>query len=109
MASEDHARRHAAFETVLSDPAIRRAREAIEREEARLGRELSPRFQVLQDRHDAATRGGDFGNISRMCPGKHGRYGRICVLDAGHETTDPRGVNSSGQPIAWVGNAPDDV
>ncbi|WP_381802415.1 hypothetical protein [Streptomyces niveus] len=45
------------------------------------------------------------------CLGKHGRWGRICVLPDGHETSmeEPhRGHNSEGRPIAWVGSAADD-
>ncbi|MER7050046.1 hypothetical protein [Streptomyces jumonjinensis] len=41
--------------------------------------------------------------------GKHGRWGRVCVLDDGHEMEEPHwGRTSEGQPIAWVGSAPDD-
>ncbi|MFE9446341.1 hypothetical protein ACFYO2_47370 [Streptomyces sp. NPDC006602] len=39
------------------------------------------------------------------------RWGRIRVLDDGHETLleEPHwGHNSEGQPIAWVDSAPDD-
>jgi hypothetical protein len=115
-AQERHARLRVGWETVtaieavLADPAVRRVREEIEREEARLGIELHPRFQVFQDRYDAAKRRGDFDLLSRTCAGKHGRYGRMCVLVAGHEATEPHwGVNSAGQPVAWVGSAPDDA
>ncbi|MBV2353820.1 hypothetical protein KUM39_05510 [Streptomyces sp. J2-1] len=43
--------------------------------------------------------------------GKHGRWGRICVLPDVHKTSleEPHwGRNSEGRPIAWVGSAPDD-
>ncbi|MEF9902081.1 hypothetical protein ABZ669_13410 [Streptomyces hirsutus] len=38
------------------------------------------------------------------------RWGRLCVLPDGHETSmeEPHwGRNSEGRPIAWVGSAPD--
>ncbi|MFH8371368.1 hypothetical protein [Streptomyces sp. NPDC018031] len=54
---------------------------------------------------------GDAAPLIGACAGKHGRWGRNCVLPDGHETSmeEPHwGRNSEGQPIAWVGSAPDD-
>ncbi|MGK3943376.1 hypothetical protein ABK046_33665 [Streptomyces caeruleatus] len=35
--------------------------------------------------------------------------GRICVLDAGHQAEYPHlGTTPEGQPVAWVGSAPDE-
>ncbi|MFE2038898.1 hypothetical protein ACFXBB_37905 [Streptomyces scopuliridis] len=56
--------------------------------------ELRARLQPFQDRYDQAVRDG---NAAR--------------LNDGHETSmeEPHwGHNSEGQPIAWVGSAPDD-
>ncbi|MEU3550628.1 hypothetical protein [Streptomyces longwoodensis] len=56
-------------------------------------------------------REGDADGLAGLCAGKHGRWGRICVLPDGHETSmeEPHwGRNSEGRPIAWVGSAPDD-
>ncbi|WP_413751729.1 hypothetical protein NRF20_00120 [Streptomyces sp. R-74717] len=36
-----------------------------------------------------AVRTGDVGLLAGVCAGKHGRWGRICVLDAGHEDRAP--------------------
>ncbi|MFD7780586.1 hypothetical protein [Streptomyces sp. NPDC059753] len=30
---------------------------------------------------------GDAERLTDICPGKHGRWERICVLDDGHETS----------------------
>lgn len=79
--------------------------------ETELGRELRARLQPFQDRYEQAVREGDAARLAGICPCKHGRWGRICVLDDGHETSmeEPHwGRNSEGQPIAWVGSAPDD-
>ncbi|MFF4733488.1 hypothetical protein ACFY3M_51565 [Streptomyces mirabilis] len=49
--------------------------------------------------------------LTRICSGKHGPGGQNCVLDEDHETSmeEPHwGHNSGGEPIAWVGSAPDD-
>ncbi|MFB7935440.1 hypothetical protein [Streptomyces sp. NPDC056039] len=72
---------------------------------------LLDRPQSFQDRYAQAVRDGDAARFAGICPGKHGRWGRICVLDDGHETSveEPHwGHNNEGQPIAWVGSAPDD-
>jgi hypothetical protein len=95
----------------LSDPQVQQARARIEAAETQLGMELCARLQPFQDRYEQAVRDGDAARLTGICPGKHGRWGRICVLDDGHETSmeEPHwGHNSQGQPIAWVGSAPDD-
>ncbi|MZF88293.1 hypothetical protein [Streptomyces sp. SID5643] len=96
---------------VLADPQVQEAREQVKAAETQLGTELCARLQPYQDRYDQAVREGDVARLAGICPGKHGRWGRICVLDDGHETSmeEPHwGRNSEGQPIAWVGSAPDD-
>ena len=68
-------------------------------------------LQPFQDRYDQAVAEGDAARLTGICPGKHGRWGRICVLDDGHEVSMEAphwGRNSEGQPNAWVGSAPDD-
>ncbi|MFE6885807.1 hypothetical protein [Streptomyces sp. NPDC057702] len=97
--------------TVLSDPGVREARERVEAAETELGLELCARLQPFQDRYDQAVVEGDANGLAGLCGGKHGRWGRICVLPGGHETSveEPHwGRPSEGQPIAWVGSAPDD-
>lgn len=112
-----HARRRAfeeaekATSIVLSDPQVQQVRAQIEAAETQLGMEMRARFQPFQDRYDQAVHDGDTGMLIGICPGKHGRWGRICVLSEGHETSveEPHwGHNSGGQPVAWVGSAPDD-
>ncbi|MFD7954390.1 hypothetical protein ACFV4X_12935 [Streptomyces ardesiacus] len=99
----------ATIQVLLAAPEVRRLGEEIRLEEIRLGLHLRPRHEALQNRHDRAVREGDHAVLQRVCPGKHGRWGRICVLDAGHESLDPHwGVNEEGQPVAWVGRALDD-
>ncbi|QKZ18580.1 hypothetical protein [Streptomyces chartreusis] len=96
---------------VLSDPGVREARERVEAAETELGMELCARLQPFQDRYDQAVAEGDVERLAGACAGKHGRWGRICVLPDGHETSleEPHwGRNSEGRPIAWVGSAPDD-
>lgn len=114
-AVEEHARRRARWEAeaalaaVMADPEVRRLAEEIERAEALLGRELRPHFQPYQDGYDRAVRAADLDALTRTCPGKHGRWGRICVLGTGHESTAPHwGTTAEGHPVAWVGSAPDD-
>ncbi|MGN9821892.1 hypothetical protein ACTMUQ_42270 [Streptomyces sp. SD11] len=98
-----------AIATVLADPEVRRLGEKIERTEALLGEELRPHFQPFRDSYIRAEREGDLGTLTRTCPGKHGRWGRICVLDTGHDSTAPHwGTTAEGHPVAWVGSAPDD-
>ncbi|MEU4655003.1 hypothetical protein AB0G32_13880 [Streptomyces sp. NPDC023723] len=96
---------------VLSDPGVQAARERVEAAETELGLELCARLQPFQDRYDQAVTAGDPEGLAGLCGGKHGRWGRICVLPDGHETSmeEPHwGRNSEGRPIAWVGSAPDD-
>ena len=96
---------------VLSDPGVHEARARVEAAEMQLGMELRARLQPFQDRCDQAVRDGDAARFTEGCGGKHGRWGRICVLPDGHETSmeEPHwGCNSEGRPIAWVGSAPDD-
>ncbi|OBQ52356.1 hypothetical protein A4U61_07270 [Streptomyces sp. H-KF8] len=96
---------------VLGDPGVQAARERVEAAETELGLELRARLQPFQDRYDQAVAEGDADGLAGLCGGKHGRWGRICVLPDGHETSmeEPHwGRNSEGRPIAWVGSAPDD-
>ena len=98
-----------AIAAVMSDPEVRRLGEEIQREELRLGAELRTRYQTLQGRYDQAVRDFNIDALNGICPGKHGRWGRICVLDEGHEAAELHwGINAEGQPIAWIGTAPDD-
>lgn len=117
---QDALRRHAVWRTswlvetalsaVMSDPEVRRLAGEIEQEEFRLGQELSTRLQPLQERYDRAVADCDVELFSRICPGKHARWGRICFMDADHEMTgEPHwGRTPDGRLIAWVGSAPDD-
>ena len=41
--------------------------------------------QPFQDRYEQAVRDDDADVLIKICPGKHGRWRRICVLDDGHE------------------------
>ncbi|MFB7763278.1 hypothetical protein [Streptomyces xiamenensis] len=96
---------------VLADPQVRQVRERIEAAETELGAELRARLQPFQDRYEQAVREGDTAALTGVCPGKHGRWGRICVLPDGHHASieEPHwGHTSDGHPIAWVGSAPDD-
>jgi hypothetical protein len=98
-----------ALHAVMSDPELQRLRQEIGELEASMARELSPMLRRFQERYDRAVQDADVDLLSRSCPGKHGRWGRICVLDVGHEAEYPHlGTNSEGQPVAWVGTAPDD-
>lgn len=95
---------------LLSDPGVQEARAQVEAAETQLGMELRARLQPFQDRYDQAVRDGDAALLTGICSGKHGGWGRICVLDDGHEVSMEAphwGRNSEGQPIAWVGSAPD--
>lgn len=97
--------------SVLSDPGVQAALNRVEAAETELGMELCARLQPFQDRYDQAVAAGDADGLAGLCGGKHGRWGRICVLPDGHETSmeEPHwGRNSEGRPIAWVGSAPDD-
>lgn len=101
----------AVFGAVLADPEVRRIGALVEAEETRSGVELRDEFQVFQDWYEQAVAEGDADRLTGLCAGKHGCWGRICVLPAGHETLmeEPHwGRNSEGRPIAWVGSAPDD-
>ncbi|MFG2097188.1 hypothetical protein [Streptomyces sp. NPDC048612] len=96
---------------VLSNPQVQQVRARIEATETQIGRELCARLQPFHDRYEQAVRDGDAARLTRICPGKHGRWGLICVLDEGHETSMEElhwGNDSEGRPIAWVGSAPDD-
>ncbi|WP_234337106.1 hypothetical protein [Streptomyces xylophagus] len=98
-----------ALSAVMSDPEARRLKQEIAALEASMAQELSPLLRHFQERYDRAVRDADLDLLSRSCPGKHGRWGRVCVLDIGHEAEYPHlGANSEGQPVAWVGTAPDD-
>ncbi|WP_314416219.1 hypothetical protein [Streptomyces sp. DSM 40484] len=96
---------------LLADPQVQQAGARIEAAETQFGLELRARLQPFQDRYERAVGDGDIDVLMRVCAGKHGRWGRICVLADGHETSleEPHwGHNSHGEPIAWVGSAPDD-
>ncbi|GHB29903.1 hypothetical protein [Streptomyces chryseus] len=117
MTTGEHGRTRAFAEAedvisaLLSDPGVQEARAQVEAAETELGMELCARLQPFQDRYDQAVRDGDAARLAGICPGKHGRWGRICVLGDGHETSmeEPHwGRNSEGRPVAWVGSAPDD-
>ncbi|MFI6084227.1 hypothetical protein ACIBBB_25175 [Streptomyces sp. NPDC051217] len=112
---EAHARWRAGWRTetalnaMMSDPAVQRLKEEIDQLQASMAQELSPLLRRFKERYDRAVRDGDYDLLVRTCPGKHGRWGRICVLDAGHEAEYPHlGTTSEGQAVAWVGTAPDD-
>lgn len=118
---QDAVRRHArtrafaaaedVITAVLSDPGVQAARARVEASETELGMELHARLQPFQDRYDQAVAAGDADGLAGRCAGKHGRWGRICMLPGGHETSmeEPHwGRTSEGRPIAWVGSAPDD-
>ncbi|NUK20151.1 hypothetical protein [Streptomyces lunaelactis] len=116
---QDALRRHAFWRTswlaetalsaVMSDE-VRRLAGEIEQEEFRLGQELSTRLQPLQERYERTVTDFDVELFTRICPGKHGRWGRICLMDADHEMAgEPHwGRTADGRLIAWVGSAPDD-
>ncbi|MEU9405499.1 hypothetical protein ACGF5O_44910 [Streptomyces sp. NPDC048291] len=98
-----------ALNALMSDPEIQRLKQEIEELEDSMARELSPMIRRFQERRDQAVRDADLDLLRRSCPGKHGRWGRICVLDAGHEAQYPHlGTDPEGQPVAWVGTTPDD-
>ncbi|MCX4657404.1 hypothetical protein AB0N79_36370 [Streptomyces microflavus] len=109
-----HARRRAWQEAesrmgaVLADPQVQRLRTLIEQEETRAGREHRDEFQASQDRYEHAVRTGDVTALASLCPGKHGKWGRICVLTAGHEDRAPHWGTTPAGPIGWIGSAPDD-
>ncbi|MER7983356.1 hypothetical protein [Streptomyces sp. NPDC095817] len=101
----------AVISAVLSDPRVQEARARVEAGEVEFGSELSLTLQPFQDRFDQAVRDGDLAHLAKICAGKHGRWGRICVLPDGHEMSmeEPHwGRTREGRPIAWVGSAPDD-
>lgn len=98
-----------ALKAVMSDPEVQRLRQEIDALEASMAQELSPLLRRFQERYDRAVRDADLDLLSRSCPGKHRRWGRACVLDIGHEAQYPHlGTSPEGQPVAWVGSAPDD-
>ncbi|MFH8558854.1 hypothetical protein ACH4FE_35430 [Streptomyces celluloflavus] len=96
---------------LLADPGVQQAGAQVEAAETELGMALCGCLQPFQDRYDQAVAEGDADGLAGLCAGKHGRWGRICVLPDGHETSmeEPHwGRTSEGRPIAWVGSAPDD-
>ncbi|MFL0021366.1 hypothetical protein ACJBCE_00255 [Streptomyces sp. NBUL23] len=94
---------------MLSGPGAREARAQVEAAETELGVELHARLQPFQDRYNQGVRDGDAARLAGLCAGKHGRWGRICVLGDGHEMEEPHwGRTSEGLPVAWVGSAPDE-
>ncbi|MGW6638227.1 hypothetical protein [Streptomyces cyaneofuscatus] len=98
----------AVFGAVLADPDVRRISALIEAEETRSGVKLRDEFRVFQDRYEHAVRTGDVAVLARVCPGKHGAWGRVCVLTAGHEERAPHWGITAGGPVAWIGSASDD-
>ncbi|MER7701220.1 MULTISPECIES: hypothetical protein [unclassified Streptomyces] len=99
----------AVLTAVLDDPEVRRSGALVEEEERRAGAELRGGFQAFQDRFAYAVRTGDVALLAGVCAGEHGRWGRICVLTAGHEGRAPHwGITPDAGPIAWIGSAPDD-
>ncbi|MFF1680785.1 hypothetical protein ACFVYG_32700 [Streptomyces sp. NPDC058256] len=99
------------LQEAMADPAVMRAAARIQEEERRAGAELRPRFQAFADRYRQAVGSLDHEVLSRICPGKHARWGRACVLDADHDAeTGPLhwGLTPDGDPIAWVGSPEDD-
>lgn len=87
---------------LMSDPGVQEARAQVEAAETQLGMELCARLQPFQGRYDQAVRTADPDRLTGTCPGKHGRWGRICGLPDGHETSmeEPHwGRNGEGQPI----------
>ncbi|MFI1015775.1 hypothetical protein [Streptomyces sp. NPDC020965] len=94
---------------MLSDPEVQEARAQVEAAGTEFGRELCARLQPFQDRYDQAVAEGDADGLAEVCAGRHGRWGRICGLDDGHEMEEPHsGRTGEGRPVAWVGSAPDD-
>ncbi|MFB7999936.1 hypothetical protein ACFC4G_45075 [Streptomyces sp. NPDC056002] len=69
-------------------PGGEEARARLEATEAEFDRELCARFQPFQDRYDQArARTATPKRLTHICPGEHGHWGRICVLDDGQETS----------------------
>ncbi|ATM24649.1 hypothetical protein SMD44_p10150 (plasmid) [Streptomyces alboflavus] len=108
--SQDLEDPHAQIARVMASPEMQRLGRETEAEELRLGTALSGMYRPQAERWARALREADTTVLSRICPGKHGHYGRICVLDAGHERDgNPHwGKNKAGRPVAWLGSAPDD-
>ncbi|MGW5803808.1 hypothetical protein ACWFQ7_29520 [Streptomyces bacillaris] len=90
---------------VLSNPGVREARERVEAAEVEFSRELGVRLQPFQDRYDQAVAEGDADGLAGLCAGKHGRWGRICVLPDEHETLmeEPHWGRTSEGPADRVG------
>ncbi|MET9707754.1 hypothetical protein [Streptomyces griseus] len=97
-----------AISVVLADPEVERLRALIEQEEAAAGRGLRDELQAFQDQYDHAVRTGDVAALAVLCPGKHARWGRICVLTTGHQDELPHWGTTPDGPVAWIGSAPDD-
>ncbi|MFI1248621.1 hypothetical protein ACH4TY_18265 [Streptomyces anulatus] len=79
----------AVLAVVLGDPEVRRVGALVEEERR-------------------AVRRGDVALLAGVCTGEHGRWGRICVLSAGHEDRAPHWGSTAEGLVAWIGSAPDD-
>ncbi|MER5988677.1 hypothetical protein [Streptomyces sp. NPDC001787] len=101
---------HARIEFEMSDPAVRELRQEVEDQEEHLGTLMSGMYRAQAERWNQALREAGSELLSQICPGKHGRHGRICRLDKGHESGgDPHwGKTAADRPVAWLGSAPDD-
>ncbi|MFJ8752202.1 hypothetical protein ACIREO_23140 [Streptomyces sp. NPDC102441] len=106
----DYPDAHARIELVMSDPAVRDLVQKVGEEEERLGTLLSGIYRTEVARWNEALREADSELLSQICPAKHGRHGRICLLDEGHDSdAGPHwGRTTAGRPVAWLGSAPDD-
>ncbi|MFD6334246.1 hypothetical protein ACFWGI_32325 [Streptomyces niveus] len=96
---------------MLSSPEVVRAAARIREHELVAGAELRPRFEEFAERYRQAVDSLDYEALGRVCSGKHGEWGRACVLDADHDAAMGGlhwGLTPDGTPVAWVGSAPDD-
>ncbi|WP_234444951.1 hypothetical protein [Streptomyces griseus] len=75
------------FSAVLSDPGCGRHGSGWRRRR----RSWAWSWKAASSRSRTATttlwRKGDADGLAGLCAGKHGRWGRICVLPEGHETS----------------------